>query len=273
MRKCNSFILMALTLLLTLVSCNKPLTPNSLVIQGDLKSFFQVVNKEYNVSDGSVILEFKRTMDGMPAGWTKDMNIGSNEGEYEMELAVDFYDDSENIVGKSSTELSSSTTELKALVQLSEGEKSSIRFKAPKGATHFKVSSSFTAHVAAKSTPTTTTTAVQAAPVAPRDPNHVNFAGSIAKAGSVYMTLNFSGNSVSGSYYYGTTRSPLSLSGTRNGSHIELYEYNKYGEQSGVFSGTYNGSSFSGTMTSYYSKNYGLDYDSPHYHSFNLVVR
>lgn len=272
MRNRNSFILMVLTLLFTLVSCNKPITPNSLVMQGDLKSFFQVVNKEYNISDGNVILEFKRTMDGMPAGWTKEMNIGSNEGEYELGIAVDFYDDSENIVGKSSTELSSSTTELKALVQLAEGERSSIRFKAPKGATHFKVSSSFTAHVAAKNT-TTTTAAVQPVPAAPRDPNHVTFAGNMAKAGTIYMTLDFNGSSVTGSYYYGTTRSPLSVSGTRNGNHIELYEYNKYGEMSGEFSGTYNGSSFTGTMTSYYSKNYGIDYDSPHYHSFNLVVQ
>lgn len=263
-------LLLAILAVLCFASCETKMSPKHILVSGELKPYFEVVNRDYQVNNGKTIIEFKRVKEGMPAGWTESMNLGKNTGEYEIGFTIEYSDKNDVLFSKETTEMTRDAAELKALVATKTGESATITFAAPDDATSFSVISSFTPHQASAA-PAASAPRVSA-PVAPADPNHVQLAGNMAKAGKIYMKLDFNGSSVSGSYYYASTKSPLYISGTRSGNQITMTECNSSGEVTGEFSGTYTGTSYSGTMTSYYSKTYGVDYSSPHYHNFNLTT-
>lgn len=260
-------ILIAFVAALCFISCESKMSPKHILLSGDLKPYFEVINRDYTIADGKSVIEFRRIKEGMPAGWTQGMNLGTNSGEFEIGLTVEYSDSKGVLFRKETTDIARDANELRMLVNTKTGESATVTFMAPSDATTFCVVSNFTSHAAVS-----THQASVPQPVVPRDPNHVQLAGNLAKAGKIYMTLDFNGSAVSESYYYASTKSPLYISGSRSGSHIELTETNGSGEVTGEFSGTYTGSAFSGTMTSYYSKSMGVDYSSPHYHSFNLSV-
>lgn len=263
-------LFLAILAVLCFASCDTKLSPKHILVAGELKPYFEVVNRDYKVTNGKTIIELKRVKEGMPAGWSETMSLGKNPGEYEIGFTIEYSDKKDVLFCKETSDITRDAAELKALVATKTGETATISFAAPDDAVSFSVISSFTLHQTS-ATPAASAPRVSA-PVAPADPNHVQLAGNMAKAGKIYMKLDFNGSSVSGSYYYASTKSPLYISGTRSGNHITLTECNSSGEITGEFSGTYTGTSFSGTMTSYYSKTYGIDYSSPHYHNFNLAA-
>ena len=69
----------------------------------------------------------------------------------------------------------------------------------------------------------------------------------------VIMDLRIDGNEVSGSYYYKSQGSGkrLYLNGTLDGNHLELYERNADGMNTGHFDGTYQNGVYRGSFVNY----------------------
>lgn len=90
------------------------------------------------------------------------------------------------------------------------------------------------------------------APAPAPEPSGQTWRGTIKGAGGITMYIN----SDTGEfwYYYNKigSKGKLYLTVmTSSGNFLELYEQNKYGEVTGVFSGTLRGNSYSGTFTNY----------------------
>lgn len=68
----------------------------------------------------------------------------------------------------------------------------------------------------------------------------------------IEMRIRVDGNDVYGSYIYkGISQVDIDLYGSVYGNRMELHETNEYGEHSGDFIGTFDGSSFDGTFHRY----------------------
>jgi len=78
----------------------------------------------------------------------------------------------------------------------------------------------------------------------------MSFEGSLGKAGSVVMFLDFSNDKVSGEYFYKSIGTIMTLDGTLKDGKLEMTESNPDGVEVATFSGTIDESgSFSGTWT------------------------
>ena len=100
----------------------------------------------------------------------------------------------------------------------------------------------------------TTPPAQPTAPASPamtlRNGGQYNYSGTIAGQ-RVSVMLNNAGGSVSGSYRYTkfTNDNQLMLTGTLNGSNLELYEVNEVGNYTGYISATLTANGISGKFT------------------------
>ena len=84
---------------------------------------------------------------------------------------------------------------------------------------------------------------------------HFALDGSISKYGC-HIDLDLNGTEATGSYYYTSQgrNNRLYLTGEVHGKHVELYEYNDDGEQTGYFNGTFDGITYEGTFINYKSQ-------------------
>ena len=134
MKKFN--LLVILIAAICFASCNNAtLTPDSTEINGPLGEYFEIVNHDYKVNDGTISIEFKRIAEGGPT----DLQ-GTDIPTFFVEL-ID--DDGNTISSKSSMD---EITLVGAVVALGVGQSASIPFKfeTTDGATEFKVSSNWT---------------------------------------------------------------------------------------------------------------------------------
>lgn len=80
---------------------------------------------------------------------------------------------------------------------------------------------------------------------------HYTLTGQLANR-PIEMSIRVDGNDVYGSYVYvGLSQVDIDLYGSVYGNRMELHETNEYGEHSGDFIGTFDGSSFDGTFHRY----------------------
>lgn len=119
-----------------LAACSKDATvnPTSVKINGPLSQYFEVVDRPYKISDGSLSVEFKRIAVGGPteADWSSTPTF-----------TVELLDKDGNSISSESTDVVFSKEQLEAVFSLGVDESSSITFKFDdyKGAVKFKVSS------------------------------------------------------------------------------------------------------------------------------------
>ena len=90
---------------------------------------------------------------------------------------------------------------------------------------------------------------------------HFALDGSISKYGC-HIDLDLSDNEATGSYYYtkNGSNNRLYLTGSVNGQHVELHEYNDDGDQTGYFNGMFNGITYEGTFINYKSQVMGFKF-------------
>lgn len=133
--KVLSYLFIAIAAL-CLASCHSESTinPTSVKINGPLSEYFEVVDRNYKLTDGKVNIEFKRIEEGGPenASWNANPMF-----------TVELLDEDGNSISSSSTSLALSQEQLEAVFALSVDETASITFEFDntKGAVKFKVSS------------------------------------------------------------------------------------------------------------------------------------
>lgn len=128
--------LFATLIALCLASCggDAVIKPTSSKVNGALSEYFEVVDREYKLSDGKLNVEFKRISEGGPAdaSWNADPTF-----------TVELLDDAGNSISTCSTSVVSDQEQLEAVFALGVDETSSITFEFDdtKGAVNFKVTS------------------------------------------------------------------------------------------------------------------------------------
>lgn len=119
-----------------LASCHSESTikPTSVKINGPLSEYFEVVDRNYKLTDGKVNIEFKRIEEGGP----ESSSLNSNPT-----FTVELLDEDGNSISSSSTSVVWSREQLEAVFALGVDETASITFEFDdtKGAVNFKVSS------------------------------------------------------------------------------------------------------------------------------------
>lgn len=109
--------------------------PTSSKINGPLSKYFEVVDRDYKLSDDKLTVEFKRIAEGGPtdASW-----------DSEPTFTVELLDDAGNSISSSSTSIIISREQLEGVFALGVDETASITFEFDddtKGAVKFKVTS------------------------------------------------------------------------------------------------------------------------------------
>lgn len=253
---------------LVMTSCGGPdIKPEKKDIKGDIKGFFEVVDKEYAVNgDGEVNIEFKRVKEGMPGKWKKDMELGTftpNGNKYELTLTVEFKDQDGNVLGKEKAQLPKAKEDLEALVALGVDETSSVKFKAPENAATFTVSSTFKCGAAR--------------------PEALNLTGVVGKYPiNMHMEISSTGE-ITGAYYYKSMGpgNPLFIKGQMNDDgQFSMNEFTRDGFNSGSFTGKYNAetNTVTGNMTNSKGQNFSLNFSvddgipQPQYSDVNFNI-
>lgn len=107
---------------------SKKLKPSNTKISGPLSSYFEVVDREYKIKDGTINVEFKRIADGMPAPWVPEMRVGYSSGYIEPGFTIEILDSDGDVVSKDETSIVLERDELEVIVGLGVGESSSVPF-------------------------------------------------------------------------------------------------------------------------------------------------
>lgn len=119
---------------LTACSNDASLKPVSKKVNGPLGKFYEVVDRDYKIADGSLSVEFKRVDLGGPedASWTSSPTF-----------CVELLDKDGNVVSTQSTDVVYQEEQLEAVFSLDVDESASITFHFDKtnGAVKFKVTS------------------------------------------------------------------------------------------------------------------------------------
>lgn len=110
-----------------LVSCKgkpAPLKPGRTSLQGDLATYYEVVDKEYTfIGYGDITIDFKKVKDGLPAPWHSSMKYGSDcdPTYYQLKFIITFLDENGNILEEK--ELGSEASEKLANLQNGDSTK------------------------------------------------------------------------------------------------------------------------------------------------------
>ena len=135
-----------------LASCKgepAPLKPGSTSLEGDLATYYEVVDKEYTFAeDGDITIDFKKVKDGLPAPWHSSMKYGSDYDTtyYQLKFKITFLDKNGNILDEG--ELGNEASEKLANLQNGDSTKVvlrcfSIRRSTRKKAETFTVAGTF----------------------------------------------------------------------------------------------------------------------------------
>lgn len=132
-----------------LASCkgeSAPIKPGSTSLQGDLNTYYEVIDKEYGFAeDGNITIDLKKVKDELPAPWHTGMKYDSflsDSTEYNLTFEVTFLDEKGNII--SSVDIDSDDEQ--KLSELKNGDsikvKLSVRDEVVEKAATFTVSGS-----------------------------------------------------------------------------------------------------------------------------------
>lgn len=110
-----------------LASCKgkpSPIKPGSTSLQGDLATYYEVVDKEYTfIGYGDITIDFKKVKDGLPAPWHSSMKYGPYDDPtyYQLKFIITFLDENGNILEEK--ELDSEASEKLANLQNGDSTK------------------------------------------------------------------------------------------------------------------------------------------------------
>lgn len=151
-------LIMLAVVSMALVSCgggkkSGTIKPVSEKINGPLGDFFEVVAKEYKVTDrGTVSIELKRIKDGFPAPWNESMKVGYDDGYYEPLFTAEFQDKDGNTLTKDKMDIVFDREDLEGVAALRVNESTTLEFDVrDKEACKVKISSTFEVHSASES--------------------------------------------------------------------------------------------------------------------------
>ncbi len=204
-------------------------SPTSQKVNGPLGKFFEVVERDYKMSENELNVEFKRIADGGPKGasWSSEPTF-----------SVELQDEDGNVLTSKRTDVVLDKEKLETIFSLGIDETASITFKFDedkiKGASKFKVSSKW---VEGDET----------------DSKGSNIDGTYSLNGKVdkypiSMNISIEGTVVKGSYYYVKqgANNELTLSGTNNDGELDINETDADGTPTGHFKGEFSNGIFKG---------------------------
>lgn len=112
-----------------LASCKKelaPIKPGSTSLQGDLATYYEVVDREYTFrGDDDITIDFKKVKDGLPAPWHSSMKYGPYSDNYQLKFTITFLDKNGNILDEG--ELDDEASEKLANLQNGDSTKVVLR--------------------------------------------------------------------------------------------------------------------------------------------------
>ena len=217
---------------ISLAACGNggKINPISKKINGPLGKFFEVVERDYKISDGELSVEFKRIAEGGPsdASWSTSPTF-----------LVELQDEDGNVISTESTHVVNTEDQLESVFSLGVDETASITFKfdKTKGASKFKVSSKWESDKEESSD-----TNIESV-----EDKTVDLTGNVDKY-PVTMHLEISGTQVKGSYYYDKqgANAKLKLMGTNEDGIIDINETDADGTPTGHFRGKFVNGVYSG---------------------------
>ena len=146
-------LLVSAIVVLILASCGdgkkaNTIRPVSERINGPLGDYFEVVVKDYKVTDKGIVgIEFKRIKAGFPSPWNESMKVGYDEGYFEPLFTAEFQDEDGNALSKDKMDIVWDREELEELAALRENESATLRFDVRDEETcQVKISSTFEVH-------------------------------------------------------------------------------------------------------------------------------
>lgn len=143
------FLILAAAALIVASCGNDVITPSDTDIQGPLGDYFSLVQREYKPSEGNVTFEIERVKEGMPEGWTQGMELGKEDGCFEISLTAELLDDNDNVVGKKTFQLPKNKEALDALVATDVNANASFTVGVEQGATQVRFKSTAKSHAKA----------------------------------------------------------------------------------------------------------------------------
>ena len=146
MKQFKLFVMTLIAILLAACSNGGKINPISKKINGPLGKFFEVVERDYKISDGELSVEFKRIAEGGPsdASWSTSPSF-----------LVELQDEDGNVISTESTHVVNTEDQLESVFSLGVDETASITFKfdKTKGVVKFKISSKWDAENEEKTEP------------------------------------------------------------------------------------------------------------------------
>jgi len=238
MKKIKLFTMAVLAISLAACSSGGKLTPTSKKVNGPLGKFFEVVERDYKMSENELSVEFKRIAEGGPTGasWSSEPTF-----------TVELQDEDGNSIASEHTDVVFSKEQLESVFSLGVDETASITFRfgkdKAKDAVKFKVSSKWGEGGDDDSDSSASESF---------DERTVDLRGKVDNY-PVTMHLEIKGSHVSGTYFYLKNgkkhSSDLKLSGTNKNGEFDLNETTPNGTPSGHFEGTFSGGIFQGVFT------------------------
>lgn len=209
------------------------INPTSKKVNGPLGKYFEVVERDYKISDDELSVEFKRIAEGGPtsASWSSEPTF-----------TVELQDEDGNVLSSESTQVVRSEEQLESVFSLGVDETASIKFKfdKAKGAVKFKVSSKWDESKESES-------GSQEENSTSGSDGTFDLKGSVDKY-PVTMHLEIEGSQIKGSYYYDKqgASAKLKLSGTNEDGLWDINETDADGTPTGHFRGKYINGVYSG---------------------------
>jgi len=143
----NLSFFVALFILMACGGKSGSLKPSQVKISGPLGEYFEVVDREYTIKDGKIVVEIKRIKEGLPAPWKEGMEVGYSDGKCEPHFNIEIRDEGGDIISQDQTDIVIDDDELIKIVALGIDETGSIKFDAKgEGAVSFKIGSTFKVH-------------------------------------------------------------------------------------------------------------------------------
>ena len=134
MKKFSYLLLTIVVMCLTSCGGDSVVKPSSVKVNGALSKYFEVVDRDYKLSDGKLSVEFKRIAEGGPtdASWSSEPTF-----------TVELLDEDGNSISSSTTSVVMDKEQLEAVFALGLDETATITFEFDdtKGAVKFKVTS------------------------------------------------------------------------------------------------------------------------------------
>ena len=230
------------------------LTPTAKKVNGPLGKFFEVVERDYKMSENELSVEFKRIAEGGPSGasWSTEPTF-----------TVELQDEDGNSIASEHTHVVFNKEQLESVFSLGVDETASITFKfgkdKAKDATKFKVSITFKfgkdkAKDATKfkvsskwgdgDDDSSDNSASESS-----DERTVDLRGMVDKY-PVTMHLEIKGSQVKGTYYY-DRKGPdakLNLLGSNENDIMEINETDANGTPTGHFTGRFSNGIYTGSF-------------------------